>query len=340
MRIKWSVRRRLWRLCQVGRSTPVWKGHQLQSRVAPMVSEVYDPSIYFCTKTTLSPLNPLQRLLPLAAATSIACNLTVSRPVEGTPLEDDGVQTNNGTRDSDIVDTSDIAHPAAVDADGDGYAADVDCDDADPSTFPGAAEVCGDGVITDCYLTEFEARQLCRVIGTDRAVAEWRPTPGEDDGAIGRLVGDTNGDGFEELAFGVPDLAAGGPDSGGILLFPRLFDGGWIDEPDVLTVGGVLSYDTVGSGLESLGDIDGDGYDDVVVGAPDDEYGEPTGTPALYILHGPLTGSSISTATEYVHSPLSSECLGAFIEPIEPEINAGIHAIATSGNGRSTPENP
>ncbi len=38
----------------------------------------------------------------------------------------------------------------APDADGDGFAADVDCDDGDPSVHPGAVEVCGDGIDQDC----------------------------------------------------------------------------------------------------------------------------------------------------------------------------------------------
>jgi hypothetical protein len=37
-----------------------------------------------------------------------------------------------------------------VDADGDGFCADVDCDDHDAAVHPGAAEVCGDGLDNDC----------------------------------------------------------------------------------------------------------------------------------------------------------------------------------------------
>jgi hypothetical protein len=40
--------------------------------------------------------------------------------------------------------------PVAVDADGDGVVAGVDCDDGDPAVFPGAAEVWYDGVDQDC----------------------------------------------------------------------------------------------------------------------------------------------------------------------------------------------
>jgi len=36
-----------------------------------------------------------------------------------------------------------------IDADGDGYSSDLDCDDGDPSVYPGAREVC-DGVDNDC----------------------------------------------------------------------------------------------------------------------------------------------------------------------------------------------
>jgi hypothetical protein len=38
----------------------------------------------------------------------------------------------------------------ACDVDGDGTPSDVDCDDADPTVFPGATEVAGDGIDQDC----------------------------------------------------------------------------------------------------------------------------------------------------------------------------------------------
>lgn len=46
--------------------------------------------------------------------------------------------------------TSGACNPAPTsDADGDGFAAD-DCEDSDPTVYPGASEVCGDGVDQDC----------------------------------------------------------------------------------------------------------------------------------------------------------------------------------------------
>ena len=51
--------------------------------------------------------------------------------------------------DSGLSDTADTDTVEVLDADGDGYDAEDDCDDADPLVFPGAEEVC-DGVDNDC----------------------------------------------------------------------------------------------------------------------------------------------------------------------------------------------
>ena len=43
-----------------------------------------------------------------------------------------------------------IEELSSPDADGDGFNSDVDCDDNDPTVYPGAPEVCEDGVDNDC----------------------------------------------------------------------------------------------------------------------------------------------------------------------------------------------
>ena len=48
----------------------------------------------------------------------------------------------------------DLRSDSAVDADGDGVAADLDCDDDDPGRFSGNAEVTDDGVDQDCDGTD------------------------------------------------------------------------------------------------------------------------------------------------------------------------------------------
>lgn len=51
-----------------------------------------------------------------------------------------------------------------VDADGDGVTDCTDCDDADPTVYPGAPPVCGDGVANDCSSRGEDA--LCGGLGT------------------------------------------------------------------------------------------------------------------------------------------------------------------------------
>jgi hypothetical protein len=71
------------------------------------------------------------------------------------------------------------------DADGDGYRADEDCDDADERRHPGAPEACGDGVDQDCDGSDLAC------VGTDGGARRdaARPSPRAPDAAAGALTG-------------------------------------------------------------------------------------------------------------------------------------------------------
>jgi hypothetical protein len=52
--------------------------------------------------------------------------------------------------DGQDVDTTGMILVIALDNDSDGFRGEVDCDDSDPFIYPGAGEICGDGVDNDC----------------------------------------------------------------------------------------------------------------------------------------------------------------------------------------------
>jgi len=87
--------------------------------------------------------------------------------------------------DTTTVEWSVLVQPP--DSDGDGVFADLDCDDADPSVFPGAVEVC-DGIDNNC------------VLGVDEPGAEGSTT----------FYTDLDGDGWGDASAPV-DLCAAGP---------------------------------------------------------------------------------------------------------------------------------
>jgi hypothetical protein len=76
----------------------------------------------------------------------------------------------------------------AVDADGDGHSSDVDCDDGDPSVYPGAPEVVNDGIDQDC-----DGSDLVVGSGDIRVTLQWTSTPSESVD-MDLYVQDPNGD--------------------------------------------------------------------------------------------------------------------------------------------------
>jgi MYXO-CTERM domain-containing protein len=76
-----------------------------------------------------------------------------------------------------------ICPPPCTDVDGDGACADVDCDDQDVTSFPGAEELCDDGRDNDCD-GDIDA--------LDDACGEDDPDAGVDGGSDADLDADTD----------------------------------------------------------------------------------------------------------------------------------------------------
>ena len=98
--------------------------------------------------------------------------------------------------------------------------------------------------------------------------------------------GDLNGDGVADVVVGAPrNDSAGGNNSGAVYVFYGPVDESELEAENAdATLHGVESGDRAGYSV-ATGDVDADGADDLVVGAPLEDFGAPTAG-AAYVLYG------------------------------------------------------
>lgn len=179
--------------------------------------------------------------------------------VQATPLEagefTDAVLVNSNDPSRPVVSIA-VSLTVFIDADSDGWEAALDCDDEDPNVYPSAPER-ADGVDTDCdgsadRFTVSEA--LWTVSGTQ---------PAAPLGAVPLLVGAPDLGG---LLVGWPQ----GGEGGGALLG---FDAAALASSPSADAAGLVQLglepgEEAGAALVLLGDLDGDGWAELALGAP------------------------------------------------------------------------
>ncbi|MBX9609005.1 MAG: hypothetical protein K2Y51_22515 [Gammaproteobacteria bacterium] len=111
-------------------------------------------------------------------------------------------------------------------------------------------------------------------------------------GWTARFAGDIDGDGYDDLVFGAPGNDFNGNNAGGAyLVYGRAGGAGAtveldsLDAAQGLRLDGVAANDRAGYAVSAAGDVNGDGYDDLLVGASSaDVNGNYSG--AVYVVFG------------------------------------------------------
>ena len=190
-----------------------------------------------------------------------------------------GAATKDGLECMKDVDNDEYgdAHPART-----GVAAGSDCDDMVSEVYPRAQEHSLDGLDNDCNGQTDDI-----TLGSTTLTGE-----AEDDNAGGSVsgIGDFNGDGFGDFAIG----AAFATGRAGIA-YLMLGSSAGVSTMSLSSANarftGEIAYDRAGTSVSGAGDVNGDGYDDLVIGAPG-EASAGTLSGATYLILGSPSGAS------------------------------------------------
>ena len=157
-----------------------------------------------------------------------------------------------------------------------------DCDDRAASIHPDAVDQCGrdfdcDGVTEPCEHPQSVV---------DSASADWTfigGAAGDWAGQLATAIGDVNGDGYTDLAVSAPKHAGGGQ----IYIIEGPMGGGAGRQFELSDANAILTGESFGAqagvSVAGLGDIDDDGFDDVLIGANLEGI-----SGAAYLVYGPI----------------------------------------------------
>jgi hypothetical protein len=226
-----------------------------------------------------------------------ACERPGNAVTDDTDCDDSNAVVNPGAPEicDGLDDDCDGATDEDFDEDGDGHApigacaAGDDCDDTNPAVFPGAPELCNDTIDNDCDGKMAE----CLFSGTydlDAATAKRYADDANFDAGWKLEAADFDGDGKEDLATSA--YYANGYHGGAFVMLKP--DSGIESMDDHGSFVAATKEQNEGARAIGAGDINGDGYDDLLMGGPD----SPGDDVALVL--GPITADTSWSAADWI----------------------------------------
>ncbi len=172
-----------------------------------------------------------------------------------------------------------------------------DCDDADAARSPGATEVCRNGVDDNCD----ESGDPCALADRSLSAADMTFLGEATLDGAGRslsFAGDVNDDGYDDILVGASGSdVAGGQSGSAYLLFGSegMVSAALSDASAAFT--GEAVNDSAGFAVAGVGDVDADGFDDVLVGSHyNSDGGYHAGSAYLILGASSLMSASLSSA--------------------------------------------